>query len=81
MASFGLGMCMITNTAGGMSGVERREAGLASGLLNSARQCGGSIGEVLVLHDGRTVEAGPAAEVLTRPAQPYTAALLAAAAR
>ena len=38
-------------------------------------------GEVLVLHDGRTVEAGPAAEVLTRPAQPYTAALLAAAAR
>ncbi|HTQ92421.1 MAG TPA: hypothetical protein VMK84_23305 [Streptosporangiaceae bacterium] len=38
-------------------------------------------GEVLVLPDGRTVEAGPAAEVLTRPAQPYTAALLAAAAR
>jgi ABC-type glutathione transport system ATPase component len=38
-------------------------------------------GEGLVLHDGRTVEAGPAAEVLTRPAQPYTAALLAAAAR
>jgi len=38
-------------------------------------------GEVLVLHDGRTVEAGPAAEVLTRPAQPYPAALLAAAAR
>jgi ABC-type glutathione transport system ATPase component len=34
-----------------------------------------------VLRDGRTVEAGPAAEVLTRPAQPYTAALLAAAAR
>jgi peptide/nickel transport system ATP-binding protein len=38
-------------------------------------------GEVLVLPHGRTVEAGPAAEVLTRPAQPYTAALLAAAAR
>ena len=44
VASAGLGLCMVTNTAAGTSGVAREEAGLASGLLNAARQCGGSIG-------------------------------------
>jgi len=44
VASVGLGLCMVTNTAAGTSGVARQEAGLASGLLNTARQCGGSIG-------------------------------------
>jgi ABC-type glutathione transport system ATPase component len=36
---------------------------------------------VAVLQAGRVVEAGPAAEVLTRPRHPYTAALLAAVPR
>ncbi len=35
--------------------------------------------EVLVLHDGRVVEHGPADQVFERPAHPYTRALLAAA--
>ncbi|MFJ6074499.1 MFS transporter [Streptomyces sp. NPDC093065] len=66
IASFGLGLCMVTNTAAGTSGVSREEAGLASGLLNSARQCGGSIGLAVLVTVATTVTrdhadpAGPA---------------------
>jgi microcin C transport system ATP-binding protein len=35
--------------------------------------------EVIVMKDGRVVEAGPAAEVFERPREPYTRALVAAA--
>lgn len=44
VASVGVGICMVANTAMGTSGVDPREAGLVSGLLNAGRQCGGSIG-------------------------------------
>ncbi|MFF8959790.1 MFS transporter [Streptomyces sp. NPDC014894] len=44
VASVGIGLSMVTNTYMGTSGVAHHEAGLASGLLNAARQCGGSIG-------------------------------------
>ncbi|MED7951361.1 MFS transporter [Kitasatospora sp. NPDC058201] len=44
VASVGVGICMVSNTAMGTSGVDPREAGLVSGLLNAGRQCGGSIG-------------------------------------
>ncbi|MEO3977775.1 MFS transporter [Streptomyces sp. CAU 1734] len=44
VASVGIGLSMVTNTYMGTSGVAPREAGLASGLLNASRQCGGSIG-------------------------------------
>ncbi|MFI6346342.1 MFS transporter [Streptomyces sp. NPDC050560] len=44
VTSVGLGMCMVTNTAAATTGVAHAEAGLASGLLNTARQGGGSIG-------------------------------------
>jgi microcin C transport system ATP-binding protein len=35
--------------------------------------------EVVVMRDGKVVEQGPAAEVMTRPTSDYTRALLAAA--
>ncbi|MFE7563310.1 MFS transporter [Kitasatospora sp. NPDC057500] len=44
VAGVGVGVCMVANTAMGTSGVDPREAGLVSGLLNAGRQCGGSIG-------------------------------------
>ncbi|WP_078495929.1 MFS transporter [Streptomyces sp. LaPpAH-108] len=55
IASVGLGLCMVTNTSLGTSGVAREEAGLASGLLNSARQCGGSIGLAVLVTVASTV--------------------------
>ncbi|MFJ9948740.1 MFS transporter [Kitasatospora sp. NPDC091207] len=44
VTSLGVGLCMVANTSMGTSGVDPREAGLVSGLLNAGRQCGGSIG-------------------------------------
>ncbi|GAA1391384.1 MFS transporter [Kitasatospora putterlickiae] len=44
VTSVGVGVCMVANTAMGTSGVDPREAGLVSGLLNAGRQCGGGIG-------------------------------------
>ena len=35
--------------------------------------------EIVVMRDGKIVEQGPAEEVFTRPREPYTRALLAAA--
>lgn len=44
LASVGIGLSMVTNTYMGTAGVAPHEAGLASGLLNAGRQCGGSVG-------------------------------------
>ncbi|WP_007509228.1 MFS transporter [Pseudofrankia saprophytica] len=55
VTSVGLGLCMVTNTAAGTTGVAREEAGLASGLLNAARQCGGSIGLAVLVTVAATV--------------------------
>lgn len=44
MTSFGLGILFTTLASAGTAGVDRSQAGLASGLLNAARQVGGSIG-------------------------------------
>jgi EmrB/QacA subfamily drug resistance transporter len=40
----GMGMSMVPLTVAATSGVDRREAGLASGLLNTTRQMGGALG-------------------------------------
>jgi EmrB/QacA subfamily drug resistance transporter len=40
----GLGLCFVAVASAATGGVGPHEAGLASGLLNSCRQCGGSIG-------------------------------------
>ncbi|WP_433323476.1 MFS transporter [Spirillospora sp. CA-294931] len=44
LASVGVGMCLAPVAAAATTGVASHEAGMASGVLNSARQIGGSIG-------------------------------------
>jgi EmrB/QacA subfamily drug resistance transporter len=40
----GLGLSFVPVTIGGLSGVDRSDAGVASGLINTSRQIGGAIG-------------------------------------
>jgi EmrB/QacA subfamily drug resistance transporter len=44
LVCFGMGMSMVPMTVAATSGVDRSEAGLASGLLNTTRQVGGALG-------------------------------------
>ncbi|MEV6756065.1 MFS transporter [Streptomyces sp. NPDC051214] len=44
VASVGIGMCFVPLGAAATSGVASEETGMASGLLNSSRQLGGSLG-------------------------------------
>lgn len=44
VASTGVGLCMVANTSLATTGAARHEAGLISGLINAARQIGGSLG-------------------------------------
>ena len=44
MTTFGAGLCFTPLAAAALSGVPMHLAGLASGVLNTARQVGGSIG-------------------------------------
>ena len=44
IAAIGLGFAFVTTTIAAMSGVEEREAGLASGLINTSQQIGGALG-------------------------------------
>jgi len=44
IASIGLGLCIVANTTLATTGIAPQEAGLASGLVNTSRQIGGSIG-------------------------------------
>lgn len=55
VASIGLGMCFVSNTSVATSGVAHHEAGLASGLLNTFRQCGGAIGLAALVTIASTV--------------------------
>src|ERR1051325_8429463 len=40
----GMGLCFVPVTIAGLTGVERADAGVASGLINTSRQIGGAIG-------------------------------------
>jgi EmrB/QacA subfamily drug resistance transporter len=44
LAAIGLGFGFVTSTIAAVSGVEEREQGLASGLINTSQQIGGAIG-------------------------------------
>jgi EmrB/QacA subfamily drug resistance transporter len=44
LAAAGLGFSFVTTTIAAVSGVEEREAGLASGLINTSQQLGGALG-------------------------------------
>ncbi|MEX2253424.1 MAG: MFS transporter, partial [Thermoleophilaceae bacterium] len=44
LAAVGLGFAFVTTTIAAVSGVEERDAGLASGLINSSQQIGGALG-------------------------------------
>ena len=44
LAAVGLGFSFVTITIAAVSGVEEREAGLASGLINTSQQIGGALG-------------------------------------
>ena len=44
LAAVGLGLGFVTSTIAAVSGVEEREQGLASGLINTSQQIGGALG-------------------------------------
>jgi hypothetical protein len=44
LAAFGLGVAMVATTIAAVQGVPSSEAGLASGMINTSRMVGGSIG-------------------------------------
>jgi hypothetical protein len=47
--TFGVGMSFVPITLSATSGVDRRDSGLASGLINTTRQIGGSLGLAALL--------------------------------
>jgi EmrB/QacA subfamily drug resistance transporter len=48
LAAFGLGLSFVPVTVGAMTGTRPHEAGLASGLVNTAQQVGGALGLALL---------------------------------
>src|SRR4029079_11682880 len=48
LAAVGLGFAFVPQTIAAVSGVEEREAGLASGLINTSQQVGGALGLALL---------------------------------
>ena len=64
LAAVGLGFSFVPVTIAAMSNVKDREAGLASGLINTSQQVGGALGLAILssdrlLHDRRSCRAGP----------------------
>jgi EmrB/QacA subfamily drug resistance transporter len=62
----GLGLTFVPMTLAGTSGVSREDAGLASGLLNTAQQVGGSVGLAIL----STLAAGRTTSLLHGPVTP-----------
>ncbi|HVV29795.1 MAG TPA: MFS transporter [Mycobacteriales bacterium] len=64
LTTFGVGLCFVPLTMEATGGVAARDAGLASGLINTTRQIGGSIGLAVLA----TVATSHAAHVASRGA-------------
>ncbi|GAB2973487.1 MFS transporter [Streptomyces pseudoechinosporeus] len=80
VASIGIGMCFVPLGTAATAGVAPEETGMASGLLNSSRQIGGSVGlGVLVTVAANAGGAGPAGMVDGFSAAYWVAAALLAA--
>ncbi len=66
VASVGIGLCFVPLGTAATSGVAPEETGMASGLLNSSRQLGGSLGLAVLVTVART----PRARARTGPPSP-----------
>jgi len=72
VSGIGIGLAFVTMSIGALEGVEERDSGLASGLVNTTQQIGGALG-VAVLS---TIALTRTEDVLaTQPTQPPAAAL------
>jgi hypothetical protein len=66
--ALGIGFAFVTVTISAVSGAQRHDSGLASGLVNTARQFGGSMGLAILatVASARTGHAGPGRAVVDR---------------
>jgi len=70
LAAAGLGLSFVPVTIGAVTGVEERESGLASGLINTSQQVGGALGLAILASvansatSGAMTEAGGSREAL-----------------
>jgi hypothetical protein len=58
VASLATGACFVAVGSAGTEGVPAEEAGMASGVLNSSRMLGGSVGLAVLVTVAATVSAG-----------------------
>ena len=55
-SALGMGFTLVPATIVAMSGVERSESGVASGLLNTSRLVGGALGLAVLVDDRRRAD-------------------------
>src|SRR5688572_3788854 len=82
LAAFGLGFVFVPQTIAAVAGVRDREAGLASGLINTSQQIGGALGLAILatIANSRTDElAGGSAPSLNALNEGFQSAFLAGA--
>ncbi|MFL5847022.1 MAG: MFS transporter [Solirubrobacteraceae bacterium] len=65
LTALGLGLSFVPVTVAAMSGVAGQQAGLASGLVNTSRQLGGSLGLAILATVATQSESGTGASALT----------------
>ena len=76
VAALGLGFSFVPVTIGAVAGVEERESGLASGLINTSQQVGGALGLAILATVANSVTEGPLARAMASGDQAAAAAAL-----